>query len=111
METVWKKTGIWAKNVVAGLPGYGVEDHKYWSQRGWDEIEKQRATRIKHYTWAKIFKRGERDTDIFFSVGLGAYAMTFEITIDYQRSRDPKLNKYQQQVCEQFLKENILKGC
>ncbi|MBB6273555.1 hypothetical protein HDF26_004015 [Pedobacter cryoconitis] len=107
MSTVWLKTGNWAKKVIEDFPEYQHESKKVWSQKGWDDIDgvKRQAARIKNYTWAKIFLKGQDDRDIFFTVGLSAVHYKFEVKIDFKRGLS-KLNKLQKQICLDFLGEN-----
>lgn len=105
LNTVWTKTANWARLVADTHTNYEVDGRRYWSQRGWGEFDgvKRPATRVKVYTWAKLFFKGQKHKDIFFTVGLSSQDFHFEIKIDYQRDRDSTLNENQAKICNEYL--------
>ena len=105
LNTVWSKTVEWAVNVIEFQNKYEVDSRRYWSQRGWGEINgvKRRATRVKPYTWAKLFLKGHQSEHVFFTIGLSSKEEHFIVKIDYQKERDTKLNQNQKLICEQYL--------
>lgn len=108
LDTVWTKTAKWANLVAAMNNKYEVDARRYWSQRGWGEFDgvNRQATRVKPYTWAKLFFKGQKARDIFFTVGLSSQEFEFIIKLDFQKERDSKLNLNQIKICYEYLAEN-----
>ena len=108
LDTVWTKTAKWANLVATKNTNYEVDARRYWSQRGWGEFDgvNRQATRVKPYTWAKLFFKGQKALDIFFTVGLSSQEFEFIIKLDFQKERDSKLNLNQIKICNEYLAEN-----
>jgi hypothetical protein len=58
-KSVYKKTEFWANSIK--VAGYTVKHDRLWQISG----------SFKKYTWARVFKPGDKDKHIFFTVGIG----------------------------------------
>lgn len=99
MDTVWEKSVYLGKEIVKRLDGFDLDAKKIWSQRGWklEDGKNVQAAKFKAYTWVKIFKKNDRDKDIFFTFGIDAFPETeaFVYKIDCQETRNSKLSDKQ----------------
>src|SRR5581483_1323974 len=66
MDTVWNKTVYWSTQLISRLEGFETENPRKWNLRN----------RFKPYTWAKIYKKGQDEKDIFFTVGINSQDKT-----------------------------------
>lgn len=109
MATVWEKTGVLSSLITKNIGNYDYELKNVWHQKGWtDGDDKKQAARFKPYTWSKIFLFGEREKDIFFSVGFASYEKHFFIKLDFKKNGKSMLTKEQRVICEQFLAQNLI---
>src|SRR5574337_185800 len=65
MNSLGSKTVYWSNELVKRLDGYETFNWRMWSQKGWDDSSgtKKQVARFKHYTWARIYKRGDDNKD------------------------------------------------
>lgn len=110
MNTVWNKTQFWSNEVVKRLENYETSNGRYWSKRGW-ENGKQIAS-FKPYTWARIFKKGHKGKDIFFTLGVDPIANALVYKLDYYHEDDSRITKEQKELCEahipKYLRWNVI---
>lgn len=64
-ETVWAKTKYWVNAVAGELNGFDFRCKAVWQERNGSSGQK-----FKPYTWATLFKAGDKDKHIFFTLGV-----------------------------------------
>lgn len=107
LNTVWKKTAYWSNEVRARLSDYEVFNWRMWSKRGWRETPegKVQCALFKEYSWARVFKKGDRYKDIFFTVGYDAPPDQLVYKLDYYFESNAYLTPEQQTLCAQLRPE------
>jgi hypothetical protein len=75
---IFSKTNTWAR--ALNLDGFEIAMDNRWQQRGY----------FTRYSWARIFRAGDKNRKIFFTVGVGAEdeALIYKLDCHY-RSYDP----------------------
>ncbi len=110
MDTVWEKSIYLGKKIIAQLPGFALDGKKYWSQRGWKEVdgENVQAAIFKPYTWVKVFRDSDKGRDIYFTFGVDAHenSEAFIYKIDCRNSRDSSLSESQIELCKSLIPAN-----
>jgi hypothetical protein len=106
LDTVWAKTKFWSNEVVARLPGYETSNKRAWSKRGWNNGVQ--VSTFKPYTWARIFKKGDRYKDIFFTIGVDPGSDALIYKLDYFREADTQLSEAQKDLCEKHIPKNLM---
>lgn len=76
--TLFNKTKFWADQL--SLEGFEVKKDGLWQISG----------KFKEYTWARIFRKGQKDRKIFFTVGVSAAKRELVYKIDCQWSQTNK---------------------
>jgi len=65
-NTLWEKTKYWAKKTVEHLDGFDMHCRANWhKQAGYGA-----GFVFRPYTWAQIYKQGDKGKHIFFTVGV-----------------------------------------
>lgn len=105
LETVWLKTKFWSEEVVKRLPGFETSNKRAWSKRGWSGGEQ--VSTFKPYTWARIFKKGDKAKDIFFTIGVSPDDEALIYKLDYFREGDSQLSNEQKELCERYIPQNL----
>jgi hypothetical protein len=102
MSSLGTKTQYWSNQLVKSLPEFETYNPRIWSQPGWDKKEsgRIRVSRFKPYTWARIFKEGDRHKDIFFTVGVDGNTKELVYKLDYYFEKSSKLSAEQQELIE-----------
>lgn len=103
INTLGTKTVYWSNSLVKLLPEYDTFNWRMWSQKGWEETQtgKARVARFKHYTWARIYKKGDDYKDIFFTVGVDGPRNELVYKLDYYFEKNSELNARQKEIVEQ----------
>ena len=109
IDSVGKKTVYWSREVVRRLPGYDVFNWRMWSQRGWVNTAtgKIQVAKFKHYTWARIFKKGDDYKDIFFTVGVDGDTEELVFKLDYYFEANSELNHQQKEIVKKNLPSEL----
>jgi hypothetical protein len=98
---VFAKTGFWAKQFRDR--GYKVEFRN----------DCQFSGKLRHYTWAKIYLKGQENTNVFFTIGVGSRLQentrVFDLVykLDCQRKRG-EISPHQIDIFDNYIKENVL---
>lgn len=95
-KQIFEKTNIWAK--LLDIPGWSVEDDNTWQISG----------TFKPYSWAKIYKNGDKDKKVFFTIGVDSTCSALIYKIDCQRSNYNKKHILTNEQVQIF--DNICKG-
>lgn len=83
-EEIVDKTNHWVESL--NIPaGYVIEPERYW----------QVAGRFKSFTWAKIYKKSQKDRKVFFSVGVDVQNKKLVLKLDILRSGTHKLSNFE----------------
>ncbi len=86
-ETIFAKTNAWGASV--NIPGFEVQDDNYWQITGW----------FKEYSWSRIFKEGQKDKKIFFTVGVDSKEKALIYKLDCMWGKyDPKNSLSDKQI-------------
>ena len=95
-KQIFEKTNIWAK--LLDIPGWTVENDNTWQISG----------TFKPYSWVKIYKNGNKDKKVFFTIGVDSNCSALIYKIDCQRSNYNK--KYILTNDQVQIFDNICKG-
>lgn len=104
-KNVWAKTEYWYNRVLAELEGFEGECEKRWLQRGHDGGEI--VSVFKSYTWAKIYREGDKSRDIYFTVGAQGEDEALVYKMDFQFIGNSRLSYAQKEQCQQLIKTRI----
>lgn len=105
MENVWTKTQYWAKELVKRIEGYETYNPRIWMERGWENGK--RVSKFKKYTWARIFKKGDINKAIFFTVGASAKSKALVYKIDHYGVKESPLSAEQKMLCSQLIPDEV----
>lgn len=105
MNTVWQKTQFWSNEVIKRLDNYETSNGRYWSKRGWDNGIQ--IASFKPYTWARIFKKGHKGKDIFFTLGVDPIANALIYKLDYYHEDDSRITSEQKELCKKHIPKNL----
>lgn len=101
-----EKTKYWQELVVEKLDNLGYEKNNF--RRKW-----QNSGYFSLYTWAQIYKKGDEDKGIYFTVGTNADHSNDDLCglvykLDYQQVDNTriKLTSEQKQLCHDLIKES-----
>jgi len=107
MATVWAKTAHWARQTVEQLDGFETWNWRMWNMRDWivEDGQKIMIAAFKPYTWARIYRTGQKDRSIFFTVGVDTGAKPgLLIKMDYMYEGGTNLSHEQKELCEQRIR-------
>jgi hypothetical protein len=105
LSTVWLKTQFWSQEIVNRLENYETSNKRMWSKRDWQDGK--RVSTFKPYTWARIFKNGDKEKDIFFTVGIDPLYYAIVYKLDFYRENDSKLSSKQKELCDQHIPKDL----
>lgn len=105
LNTVWTKTKFWSQEVVKRLSSYEASNRRVWSKRGWEDGN--RVATFKPYTWARIFKIGDKERNIFFTIGVQPSVPSLVIKLDYYHESDSSLNQEQKDLCDKHIPKSL----
>lgn len=105
LDTVWSKTKFWSNEVIKKLEKYEVSNKRTWSKRG--SLEGKTVSVFKPYTWAKIYKKGDRNKNIFFTIGIDTEQNALVYKLDYYYENDSTLSKEQKELCEKHIPKSL----
>lgn len=109
MNSLGSKTVYWSEELIKQLKGFDTFNWRMWSQKGWEDTDegKRRVARFKHYTWARIFKTGDANKDIFFTIGVDGNTKEIVYKLDYYFEANSKLSASQKELCEQLIPDDL----
>lgn len=109
MNSLGRKTQYWSNELIRRLPDYETFNWRMWSQKGWDDSSgtNKQVARFKHYTWARIYKKGDGDKDIFFTVGADSEEQALVFKLDYYFEGNSNLNSSQKDIVKNSIPENL----
>ncbi len=107
MNSLGSKTVYWSNELVKQLNGFETFNWRMWSKKGWDDSSgtNKQVARFKAYTWARIFRKGDKYKDIFFTVGVDGLNQSLVFKLDYYFETNSNLNENQKEL----LRKNIPK--
>lgn len=105
MNSLGSKTVYWSNELVKRLPGFDRFNWRMWSQKGWENGE--RVARFKHYTWARLYKKGDDNKDIFFTVGADGNGKELVYKLDYYFEKNSNLNAAQKKIVDGNIPGNL----
>lgn len=93
------KTRYWAQEVADKLPGFTMATNCRWQKSGY----------FSRYAWARIFRKEDKDHDIFFTVGVDReQEKGLVYKFDFQRDKSSVLSPAKKQECDRFIKRHKL---
>lgn len=103
------KTVYWSNALVKLLPGFETFNWRMWSQKGWEGTPegKKRVARFKKYTWGRIYKAGDENKDIFFTVGLDGHSRELVYKMDYYFEKNSHLSARQKSIVDKNIPRNV----
>jgi hypothetical protein len=99
------KTQYWSNALIKLLPGFETFNWRMWSQKGWDGDK--RVARFKTYTWARIYKAGDENKDIFFTVGLDGHRRELVYKMDYYFEKNSHLSAAQKDIVDKNIPKEL----
>jgi hypothetical protein len=80
-----------------------------WSQKGWEDRPngKVRVARFKPYTWARIYRKGDDNMDIFFTVGVDGNSKELVYKLDYYFEKNSHLNTEQKEIIDKNIPKEL----
>src|SRR5690606_13934121 len=102
MNSLGTKTQYWSNHLAKSIPGLDTFNWRMWSQKGWEDTPsgKVRVARFKPYTWARIYRKGDDNKDIFFTVGVDGNTKELVYKIDYYFEQNSHLNSHQKELVD-----------
>lgn len=94
---VWEKTLYWCNLVIERLKEYDYtkkNPRRRWQNRG----------NFMPYTWTQIFKQGDKDTGVYFTLGVGQKGLDYKLDYQYKDSSSIKLGVEQKTLCESLIR-------
>ena len=93
-RTIFAKTNTWARDL--NLDGFDIKLDNHW----------QRRSRFARWSWARIFRKGDTDKKVFFTVGVDsdAQALIYKLHC-YYKSENPEnaLTEDQQKIFDRIV--------
>jgi hypothetical protein len=99
------KTVYWSNALIKLLPGFETFNWRMWSQKGRED--KKHVARFKTYAWARVYKAGDENKDIFFTVGLDGYARELVYKMDYYFEKNSHLSAEQKAIVEKNIPKTL----
>lgn len=96
MNSLGSKTVYWSNELIKRLSGFDTFNWRMWSQKGWEHGS--RVAKFKHYTWARIYRKGDDNKDIFFTVGADGNGKELVYKLDYYFEATSNLNAQQKEI-------------
>lgn len=109
LETVWTKTANLGTAIHKRIDGFELNNKRYWHQPGWDtsgEQSKQAAV-FKPYTWVRIFREGDADKSIFFTVGIDTDSDAFVYKLDHYVEKASSLSQEQKDLFRALVPKDL----
>lgn len=94
---VWEKTLYWCNLVIERLKEYDYtkkNPRRRWQNRG----------NFMPYTWTQIFKQGDKDTGVYFTIGIGQKGLVYKLDYQFKDSSGIKLGVEQKTLCESLIR-------
>lgn len=109
MNSIGSKTQYWSNRLIEEIPGLETFNWRMWSQKGWEQTESGnvQVARFKHYSWARIYRKGDRNRDIFFTVGVESRGLELVYKLDYYFENGSHLSADQKETIEQNIPEEL----
>jgi hypothetical protein len=109
MHTVGAKTVHWIQELTRRLPELESFHPRVWQKLGWDDSsgKSKQVVKFKHYSWARLFKEGDRNKDIFFAVQADGMEHCLAYKLDYFFEKTSKLSESQKELCKQLIPDEV----
>nr|WP_315224517.1 DUF3883 domain-containing protein [uncultured Flavobacterium sp.] len=107
MNSVGNKVRYWSNHIANNIPNMDTFNWRMWSQKGWKDTPngKVQIARFKKYSWARVFRKGDNNKDIFFTVEATGESKELVFKLDYYFESNSNLNAEQKEI----VKKNIPK--
>lgn len=109
LDTVWAKTKYWSNCLIKELDGFETFNWRMWGQQGWDnnEGENKQVSKFKPYTWARIYRKGDKKKEIFFTIGIDAKDLCILYKLDFYRVEGGDMTKEQKTLCDSHIPQDL----
>lgn len=109
MNSLGTKTQYWSNHLAKSIPGLDTFNWRMWSQKGWEDTPngKVRVARFKPYTWARIYRKGDDNKDIFFTVGADGNSKELVYKLDYYFEKNSHLNAEQKEIVDKNIPKEL----
>lgn len=109
MNSLGTKTKYWSNHLTKRIPGIDTFNWRMWSTKGWKDSDdgKIRVARFKHYTWARIYRKGDDNKDIFFTVGADSETNELVYKLDFYFEKNSHLNNAQKEIVKKNIPKEI----
>lgn len=109
INSLGSKTKYWSNQLAKSIPGLDTFNWRMWSQKGWEDTPtgKIRVARFKPYTWARIFRKGDDNRDIFFTVGADGNGKELVFKLDYYFEQNSNLNTKQKELVDKNIPREL----
>ncbi|MEX2484560.1 MAG: DUF3883 domain-containing protein [Brumimicrobium sp.] len=109
MNSLGTKTQYWSNQLAMSIPSMDTFNWRMWSQKGWEDTPsgKVRVARFKPYTWARIFRKGDDNKGIFFTVGADGNGKELVYKLDYYFEKNSHLNAEQKEIVDKNIPKEL----
>lgn len=109
INSLGTKTQYWSNHLAKSIPEMDTFNWRMWSQKGWEDTPegKVRVARFKPYTWARIYRKGDDNKDIFFTVGADGNSKELVFKLDYYFESNSHLNASQKEIVDQNIPSEL----
>jgi len=109
MNSLGTKTQYWSNYIAKTIPDMDKFNWRMWSQKGWEDRPKGkiRVAQFKEYTWARIFRKGDDNKDIFFTVGVDGNTKQLVYKLDYYFEKNSHLNQNQKEIVNKNIPKDL----
>lgn len=103
---VWNKTLYWYSLVISQLEEYdyiAIKPRRRWQNSG----------NFMPYTWTQIYKDGDEDKGIYFTIGVDGTSKGLVYKLDYQHKDSSSicLSDEQKELCNSLIKSSLANWC
>ena len=109
INSLGSKTKYWSNYLTKSIPGMDTFNWRMWSQKGWEDTPdgKVRVARFKHYTWARMYRKGDENKDIFFTVGVDGKTNELVYKLDYYFEKNSHLDAEQKEIVDKNIPKEL----
>jgi len=109
MNSLGTKTQYWSNYLAQKIPGMVTFNWRMWNQKGWENTPdgKIRVARFKPYTWARVYRKGDDNKDIFFTVGVDGPRRELVYKLDYYFEKNSHLNASQKETIDKNIPDEL----
>ncbi len=109
INSIGIRTQYWSNNIASKIPNMDKNNRRMWSKRGWANTPqgKIQVSLFKEYTWARIYRKGDDNKDIFFTVGVDGNTKQLVYKLDYYFEKNSHLNQKQKEIVDKNIPKDV----